>query len=67
MKSALAILGSLLKLKSLEGTRTYIAALGLLGLGLSQFASENYDGAAASILAALALIGLRDQKPTPTV
>lgn len=63
MSNWLKLLGSLLKLEYLAGVRTYVAALGLLGLGLSQFAAGSYDAAATSILAALALVGLRDAKP----
>ncbi len=63
MPAILRILGSVLRMERLAGARTYVAALGLFGLGLSQFADGNYDAAATSILAALALVGLHD-KPT---
>lgn len=64
MRNVLSLIGSLLRLERLAGARTYVAALGLLGLGLSQFADGHYDAAATSILAALALVGLHDAKPS---
>lgn len=66
MRNLLPILGNILKLDALAGFRTYLAALGLFGLSLSQFADGNYDGAMTSLLAALALVGLRDAKPPIT-
>lgn len=63
MSAVLRLVGSILTLERFAGARTYVAALGLLGLGLSQFAAGNYDAAATSILAALALVGLHDAKP----
>lgn len=61
MRNLLPILGSLLKLDALAGARTYIAALGLFGLAMSQFANGNYDGAITSVLAALAAVGIRSK------
>ena len=66
MSNILGLLGSLLKLEKFAGVRTYVAALGLFGLGLYQFSQSQPEQATASILAALALVGLRDQKPTPS-
>lgn len=69
MGNVLAILGEFLKLKSLAGVRTYLAAAGLLGLALSQFANGSYDAAVTSLCGALALVGIRakldDDKPQP--
>ncbi|MBA4191327.1 MAG: hypothetical protein C0467_25375 [Planctomycetaceae bacterium] len=65
MRHVLTLIGSILKLEALSGARTYIAALGLAGLAISQFATGSYDAAATSLLAALALVGLHDAKPTP--
>lgn len=60
-------IGELLKLNALAGVRTYVAAAGLFGLSVSQFADANYDAAVASLMAALALVGIRakldDSKP----
>jgi hypothetical protein len=58
-------LGYLLKLEFLAGVRTYVAAVGLVGLALSQFAAGQYDAAVQSFLAALALVGLRAKLDGP--
>ena len=65
MRNILSLIGSLLKLDALAGVRTYVAAAGLAGLAISHFAAGNYDAAATSLLAALALVGLHDQKVEP--
>ena len=43
----------------LEGYKTYIAAIGLLGLAVYQASESRFSEAAQSFLAALALFGLR--------
>jgi subtilisin len=56
----------------LSGYRTYIAAIGLLGLAVYQFTEGQVDAATQSLLAALAAFGLRSaiaksssETPTP--
>ncbi len=43
----------------LDGYKTYIAAFGLLGLGLYQFSQNDYVHAYQSVMAGLAAFGLR--------
>lgn len=57
--SFIAIAGDVLKMKFLDGYRTYIAAAGLVGLAVSQFAAGNYDAAITSTFAAMGLVGIR--------
>lgn len=65
----LAGVAYLLKLEFLAGVRTYVAALGLAGLAMSQFAAGQHEAAVQSFLAALGLLGLReaakDEPKTP--
>ena len=56
---ALSLLGGLFTLAPLAGLRTYLAAVGLLGLALHQFSVGAFDAAAQSLLAALAAFGVR--------
>jgi hypothetical protein len=46
-------------LKKLDGKKTYLSALGLAALAVTQFMAGDYPGAAQSLLAALAAFGLR--------
>jgi hypothetical protein len=55
----LAGVGYLLKLEFMAGARTYVAAVGLACLAVSQFVDGNYDGAVAAFSGAMALVGLR--------
>ena len=48
-----------------SGYKTATAVVGLIGLAVSQFANDNFDGAATSLLTALAFTGIRFQKGTP--
>lgn len=50
----------------MNGYKTYLAAVGLLGLALWQFSQGEYPAAIQSFLAALAAFGLRhaiEKKP----
>jgi hypothetical protein len=46
-------------LRLVDGSKTYLAALGLAGLALYQASQGDYPSAAQSFLAALAAAGLR--------
>ena len=46
-------------LRLVDGFKTYLAALGLAGLGLYQISQGDYPAALQSFLAALAAAGLR--------
>lgn len=46
-------------LSFLDGWKTYIAALGLLGLGVYQMSQGQFEVAMQSIMAAFAAFGLR--------
>lgn len=46
-------------LELVNGWKTYLAALGLVGLSLHQLSQGQYDQAIQSFLAALAALGLR--------
>jgi hypothetical protein len=47
-------------INSLDGYKTYIAAVGLVGLAIYQATNGQYDQAIQSILAAAAAAGLRN-------
>lgn len=47
-------------LSFLDGYKTYIAGVGLIGLALYQFSQGDYAKAAESALAGLAALGLRN-------
>lgn len=48
-----------MSLDVLPGFKTYIAALGLLGLGVYQLSQGDYPSAVQSIMGALAAFGIR--------
>jgi hypothetical protein len=43
----------------IDGYKTYIAAIGLVGLAVYQFSQNQFDAGVQSLLAALAAAGLR--------
>ena len=47
-------------LNLINGYKTYLAALGLVGLAIYQFSQGTYDQATQTLLAALAAAGLRN-------
>jgi hypothetical protein len=67
MRNLLPLLGSLLKLQSLSGYRTYIAAVGLVIVGVSEAIAGDYDRASQSFLGALGLLGLHGKIDATTV
>ena len=58
----------ILKMKFLDGYRTYIAAVGMIGLSVYSFAEGNFDLGMTQIMAALGALGLYEKvkAPTPT-
>ena len=59
----LKLVAGLLKLDFLAGYRTYVAAIGLLGLAVYHFSIGQLDLAVTHLFAALAALGIRDAKP----
>lgn len=51
----------------LVGKKTYIAALGLLGLAIYQASTGEYQAAVQSVIAALAAAGLRNAITTASI
>ena len=45
---------------TLTGWKTYLTAIGLLGLAIYQFSTEQYEAGIQSLLAAAAASGLRN-------
>jgi len=54
------ILAGILKLEIFAGYRTYIAAAGLIGLGVFQFSTGDIAGGIQSFTAGLAALGIRE-------
>jgi len=59
------VLGGVMKLDFLEGYRTYIAAVGLLGLAVYLFTQGDYTQAVSNLSIALAALGLHEKKAEP--
>lgn len=64
MTSIVALAGSILS--SFTGVKTYLAAAGLIGLSISQFATGQYDAAVSSLMTGLGLIGLHSKIDSTT-
>lgn len=58
-----ALLTWLLKMKFLDGYRTYIAAIGSFSLGIYRLTQGDYEGGVASISLAIGMIGIHEAIP----
>lgn len=66
MTQFLSAIAAIAKLQPLAGYRTYLAAAGLVGLAVYQLSQGEFDKAPNSLLAALALVGIRAKFDEPT-